>query len=256
MPTPALRSKTDLVDRVDVGIGPYGRGCMKKVRFPALMVLLAVLGFGLRWLVYATAVDGKNLIVGGHPAVIALWVLTAAALALAAYGARKEPETAPSYAGHAPAFLGHGLLGVAIGMTVLLNPLPMPGPLALIWKVLGLAAPVCLLAAGFERMRGKVPFFALYAAPSLFFTVHVVAHYQRWCANPQFTDYAFALLASVALALNCYQHAAFGADMGRRKMLTLTALAAVYLCGAEMASSLYPYLYLGGALFCLTDSNP
>ena len=36
-------------------------------------------------------------------------------------------------------------------------------------------------------------------------------------------------------------------------MLVLTGLAAVYLCGAELAQCLYPYLYIGGALFCLTN---
>ena len=227
---------------------------MKKVKFSALMALPAAVGFILRRLVYLTAVDGKNLIVAGHPALLALWVLTAAALVLAAFGSVKQKEEALSWSAHAPAFLGHGLLGAAVAMTVLLN-VPMPGILGTVWKVLGLAGAVCLAAAGVQRMRGKLPFFGLYTVPSLFFTVHVVAHYQIWCSNPQFTDYAFGLLASVMLAMNCYHRAAFGAGSGSRKVLAFTGLAAVYLCGAEMAGSLYPWLYLAGALFCLTDSH-
>ena len=39
------------------------------------------------------------------------------------------------------------------------------------------------------------------------------------------------------------------------EIVAFTGLAAVYLCGAEMAGSLYPWLYLAGALFCLTDSH-
>ena len=225
---------------------------MKKVKFPVVMTALAVLGFVLRRLVYMTAVDGKNLIVSGHPVLIALWVLTAAALALAAFSGWKQKASGLSFAAHGPAFLGHSLLGAGIALTVLLNPLPMPGVLGLLWKVFGIVSAVCLLMAGFDRMRGKKPFFALYAPVCLFFAVHVVVHYQIWCSNPQFTDYAFALLASVALSLHSYQLAAFSAEMGEKKMLVCTALAAVYLCGAEMALSVYPYLYLGGILFVLT----
>ena len=121
---------------------------MKKMKFPAVVTALAVLGFGLRYLVYRTAVDEKNLITAGHPAVIALWVLTAAALALAAFGSRKQQKSGLDYQAHAPAFLGHGMLGAAILLTVCLNPLPMPGLLGLVWKLLGLAAPVCLLLSG------------------------------------------------------------------------------------------------------------
>ena len=222
------------------------------MKLPVMMVPLAVLGFVLRRLVYQVAVDGKNLIVAGHLALTALWLVTGAALALAAFAAWKQKDSPETKADPA-AFLGHGMLGVGIAMSVLMNGLPMAGPLGMAWKILGLISAPCLLAAGFERMRGKTPFFALYAGPALFFVAHVVAHYQIWCSNPQFTDYAFALLASVMLALHSYQLAASALGEGKRQVLVFTALAAVYLCGAELVGSFYPYLYLCGALFCLTD---
>ena len=225
---------------------------MKKMKLPVIMGALAVAGFGLRRLVYGIAVDGKNLIVSGHPAVAALWVLTAAALALAVFAGWGRKQ-APSFGARPAAFLGHGLLGAGIALAVLLNPAPGPGLLGSLWKLFGIAGAAGLVLAGFDRMRGKVPFFGLYAAASLFFLVHVVAHYQSWCSNPQFTDYAFALLASAALAVHSYQRAACSVETGDRRILAVTALAAVYLCGTEMAASLYPYLYLGGAVFCLTD---
>jgi len=128
----------------------------------------------------------------------------------------------------------------------------MLGLVGMLWKFLGLAAPVCLLIAGFGRMQGKRPFFALYIVPCLFFAIHVVAHYQIWCSNPQFTDYAFALLGSVALSLFSYQLSAFCADTGSCRRLHLWGLAAVYLCGAEIPMSAYPYLFFGGILFALT----
>ena len=223
---------------------------MKKRNISPVFLLMAVLGFALRWAVYRFAVDGKNLIVAGHPAVIALWILAAAVPVLAGLSARKA-AFAP--AASAPAFFGHGLLGVAVAMTALMFTSPMSGILGILWKVLGIATAPCLLAAGWQRMSGKQPFFGLYALPSLFFAAHVVTHYQIWCSNPQFTDYAFALLACAALAVHCYHRAASGEEEGNPQILKFTALAAIFLCGAEMAQSLHPWLYLGGAVFCLTD---
>ena len=100
---------------------------MKKIKLPVVFVSLAAAGFALRHLVYVVAVDEKNLIVTGHPAVISLWAVTAAALVLAAFAAWKNAGSPMSFAPFAPAFLSHGLLGAAVVMTVLLNPAPMPG---------------------------------------------------------------------------------------------------------------------------------
>ena len=225
---------------------------MKNVKFSAIMVPLAAAGFFLRRLVYLVAVDEKNLIMSGHPAVIALWMLTAAALVLAVFGGWKQKGQSLSQ--DLPlAFLGHGMLAVGMLLAGFLNPIRAPGVLGTLWKVLAMGSAVCLLLAGFDRLRRKTPFFALYAVPALFFVVNVVAHYQLWCANPQFTDYAFALLGSVMLALHSYQLAAVSLNEGKKEILVMTALGAVYLCSTEIFGSGYPYLYLGGTLFCLTN---
>ena len=174
---------------------------MKKIKLPAVLGILGAMGFVLRRMVYAAAVDGKNLIIAGHPVLTLLWAVTAAALALAAFGGWKAKETAPDYGPKSAAFLGHGMVGVGILLSVWMNPVTAAGLPGLLWKILGLVSPVCMIAAGFARMRGKVPFFALYVLPCLFFAVHVIANYQIWCSNPQFTDYAFALLGSVCQLL-------------------------------------------------------
>lgn len=229
---------------------------MKKQSLPALAGLLAAAGYFLRRLVYTGAVDEKNLLVRGHPLVLALWVLTAAALAVIAVLALREKKGSELYAENfsqsAAAFFGHGMMAAGVLVTVLLNDAVMPGLLGLLWKWLGWATPVCLLLAGAARLRGKVPFFGFYAVACLFFAVHVVNHYQAWCSNPQLTDYFFALMAMVALTLFAYQQAAFAADSGDRRMLTLLGLGAVYLSGTELAAGAYPYLYIGCILWCLT----
>lgn len=229
---------------------------MKKWSLPGAAGILAAAGYFLRRLAYAGAVDEKNLLVRGHPLMLGLWILTAAALvSVAVLALRKEKGSeryADNFSADAPAFFGHGMMAAAVLVTVLLNDAVMPGRLGLLWKVLGWAAPVGLFLAGFARLRGKVPFFGFYALACLFFAIHVVNHYQAWCSNPQLTDYFFSLMGMVALALFAYQQAAFAADAGERRMLILLGMGAVYLCGTELAASRYPYLYLGGILWCLT----
>lgn len=242
----------DWYNKLTVDNFSSGGTFMKKMKVSAIMVPLAAAGCFLRRLVYMTAVDAKNLIISGHPAVTALWVLTAAALVLAVAISWKQKGNSLAGA-NSLSFLGHGILATGMALAALLNPIVAPGVLGSLWKVLALAGAVCLLPAGFDRMRGKSPFFAFYAVPALFFLVNVVAHYQIWCSNPQFTDYAFALLGSVMLALHSYQMAALSLEEGNQKILVLTGLAAVYLCAAELFGSIHPYLYLGGALFALTN---
>ena len=225
---------------------------MKKRKASAVMVLLAAAGFLLRRMVYLTAVDVKNLIVSGHPSLIALWALTAVAMALAALVGWKQKDNSLAEA-NPLAFPGHGLLAVGMALAGLLNPVSTPGIVGQLWKILAIAGAVCLLPAGFARMQGKTPFFALYAVPALFFVANVVAHYQRWCSNPQFTDYAFALLASAMLALHCHQLAAASLNEGKKQIRVMTGLAAVFLCAAELFGCDYPYLYIGGAMFALTN---
>lgn len=228
---------------------------MKNRKWTGILGVLAAAGFALRRMVYAGAVDEKNLIVTGHPFVIALWALTAVALVLAAFAGWKQGGSglfAEHFGASAPAFFGHGMLAAGVLVTAVLNEAAMPGLLGSLWKVLGLLTPVCLVLAGFDRLRGKMPFFGFYALACVFFAVHVVNHYQIWCREPQLAEYFFSLTAMVALTLFAYQQAAFSADTGSRRMLTFTGLAAVWLSVAELAGSMYPYLYVGVILYCLT----
>lgn len=228
---------------------------MKKTQLPALVGVLAAAGFVLRKLVYAGAVDEKDLLITGHPLVIALLVLTAAALVLIAAAAWKLDGSEmfeDNFSASAAAFLGHGMAAAGVLCTVLLNAPMMSGLLGTAWKLLGWLTPVCLFLAGYQRLQGKRPFFGLHAIPCLFFAVHVVNHYQVWCSNPQVLDYVFALFGAVALSLFGYHQAAFDVDAGKRRMLLGTGLAAVYLCAAELALTAYPYLYFGGLLWAMT----
>ena len=219
---------------------------------PVLMLILGLAAFGLRTRLYAVAIDARGLLLRGHPLEIVLALLTFAAMLPAVLTAWKQKTEAPPSAAF-PAAFGNLAVGAGILLTVMTAEV-MPGNyLTSIWKILGLAAPVCLLLAGTTRILGKRPFFLLYVAACLFFLVHIVTRYQLWSANPQMQDYVFALLGAVALMFFGFYEASLAAGCGGYRMKLGMGLAAVYLCFAELARSACPALYLGGIFWVLTE---
>lgn len=216
------------------------------------LIPLAAAGFGLRYFVYRYAVDAKNLVVTTHPLVVALWVLTAVTALFLLLSLRHLEEDPVWFPNGNAAFLSHGLLAVGMFCTVWLNASPTAGLLGILWKVLGFSGAAGLLWAGFDRLRGKEPFFGCYALVCLFALVHVVVHYQRWCSNPQLTDYGFDLLGTVALSFLSYHLSAHPLGLAGRKVPTFAAGSLLFCYAVAMANGAYPYLNLGGWLFALT----
>ena len=223
---------------------------------PTMTVFWGVLALILRRQLYITGMDVKGLLAENHPLGIALTVLTIAALIRSALYARKwgfAGEGAKTMDARLAGALGNAAAGAGILVTVLFAA-PMTGSyLVTLWYWLGLAAAICLLAAGVVRMFGKSPFFLLHVAACLFYLVHIVTHYQLWSSNPQMQDYLFAMLGAMALMLFAFYTAAAEADCGSPRMKLGVGLAAVYLCLGELARSSCPGLYWGGFLWVLTD---
>ena len=222
---------------------------------PLGVVLLAAGGFALRSALYVFAVDEKNLLLRHHPLSLALLVCTAAAAALALAAARqgyKVKSYAPNFDISLPAALGHILAGSGIALTVLLTPAPGIGPVALLWKGSGLLCCPMLLLAAFSRSRGDKPFFGTYGVVSIFFALHLVAHYQLWCSDPQLSNYLFSFLASICLMLFAYYQTAFCVDNGSSFLVRLTGLLAAFCCVTTLSAADAPYLYGGCALWALT----
>ena len=232
---------------------------MKKTKtydlMPLGILLLSVMGFWLRTELYAAGVDGKNLLVRGHPLEIGLWVCTAAAVVLCLAAARqgyKVKSYAANFEASLPAALGHILAGSGILLTVLWEPAPGLAPIGQLWKVAGIAGCPLLYWAAFCRVRGSRPFFGCYGGVSVFFALHLVANYQTWCADPQLQNYVFAFLASLALMLFAYYQTAFCVDGGSGFLLRLTGLMAVYFCLTALARGASLFLYGGCAAWALT----
>lgn len=230
--------------------------------YPIAAALLGGVGYLLRRGLYAVCVDEKNLLVRSHPLEWALWLCTAAALALAVYAAFREGKCKSyekSFSASMAAAFGHILAGSGILLTVLLDTPAGFGLLPKLWKVFGLLSAPALYLAAFSRTRGKKPFFGLYGVVSLFFALHLVAHYQSWCADPQLQNYVFSFLGMLALMLLAYHQCAFCVDGGDSRLLRLSGLAAVYLCITALAKDGQLYLYGGCAVWALTGlcrANP
>ncbi len=221
--------------------------------------LLGLAAMVLRRQLYLTAVDEKGLLVKMHPLSLALLALTAAVLLMICFTVWKQEKTEPvegNGTSGLPSAVGHVVMAVGILLTVLPGGPTTVGYLGTAWRWLGLASPLCLLAAGAAQLLRKKPFFLLHMVPCLFFVVHIVSHYQTWSGNPQMQDYLFALLGAMALMFFGFYTAAQEAGCGSRRMLAGMSRAAVYLCLTELANSAYPLLYLAGAMWARTGQYP
>lgn len=232
------------------------RKARKSDSLPVVMAGLGAIAMVLRRLLYLFATDIKNLLTANHPLEIALGCLTGAAMVYLLLRVWKSDGSnlyGNNFAPSRTAFYGHCAAAAGIALTVLTRGPVMRNYLGAAWSVLGGMAPACLVSAGYCRMRGKQPFFGLHLLPCLFLVFHVVNHYQVWSGNPQFQDYGFALFGTMALLFFAFYTAAFDVDVGRRRMQLGMGLAAVYLCLAELGQTRYPWLYLGGSLWALSD---
>ena len=88
--------------------------------YPLLALSLGLVGAGCRFLLYALGMDEKGLLTPGHPAAVALWVVTGAAVLTAVLAAVtfREDNKAPDETGRpVPQALGTAVM--ALGVTVM-----------------------------------------------------------------------------------------------------------------------------------------
>lgn len=222
--------------------------------FPLLSLGLGLLAGGCRFMLYAAGLDQKGLILMRHPAAIALWVLTALALATAAAGGilwRGENRAAD--VPNCPALQAAGYLCMAGGIcSTLLIPEAGGIPILMVLhRYLAYVAVAALIAGAVYRAMGKpIPFFCPSLA-SLFLLVHALARYRVWSSDPQPVDYLFALGASLCLCLFAYYEAALSVRLSGRRQRLITGVLGIFFTVATSARGEYELLHLGGAFWML-----
>lgn len=228
----------------------------KRAWLPLTAAGLGFVALCLRKALYAVAVDHKNLLIAGHPLETALWVVVIAGAVLIVAGVWKLDGSnvyEDNFSASSGASAGCSFMAAGVLVTVLHQTPVGTETVALLWKALGFLAAPAMMWAGICRKQGKKPVFGVHAVTCLFLLIHVVSRYQLWSANPQLQDYVFELLAAVALTLFSYHCAAFGADMGKRRMQLGTGLLAVLLCAPALSGSECSWLYLCGMGWAFTD---
>lgn len=228
---------------------------------PGLLKLFALsaglLGLLLRLVLYTTGMDDKGLLVAGHWAGTAEWVLTGLVLA-AVFGLTRlfQGFGASRYDYPTSSFAGLGC--IALAAALMLSNLreiasPPDSTMTLVRWILGFLSVISLICIFICRITGNKPFFLFHGILCVYFAIRMVSQYQQWSSDPQIQDYAFCLCAYVALMLTSYQLAAFDADMGSHRALWLMGLVAVYLCCLGLQCNADAPLLLAAGFWALTN---
>ncbi len=199
---------------------------------------LAALVMGLacqigRWTLYRTAVDATGLLTAGTPLEWGSYALSILAIGLFAAAVGKMGETEVS---SEPILAGLGQLigGLGLGWTAVRYSGEMPGLLGIAWKILGIAAAICLFWSALLTFRKKTPHFLALLVPCLFWLTHLIDNYRGWSGQPQLQSYLFSLLSTMAMALFTYYTAADSVGLGKPRIRCFSALSAGFLCLAAM----------------------
>ena len=209
-------------------------------------VLGGVIGLLLRLWLESSAIDDRGLLISGHPAHIALWVLGLTMVTLMAlWVIRYQPtaKKAPTPKKSIPAGLGC-----------------IPTLLLLVWFLIQADnLPIILLTAlllavfvtvALCHFLGKKPPLLTYGIICGWMVVLLLQMYRDWSFDPQLHDYCFQLLAYVALMVTAYQHTAMGEGIGHYRKLWFWSMTAVFLC---IMSANMGLQYVPLAIWVITD---
>lgn len=215
-----------------------------------LVMALAAVTVGLRFLMYFVAVDEKGLLTPWNLPGILVTLITAAAVAVVVVGYRRLTD-----AGENPVLVNDWIYGCALAVgivVVLLTGTSRGDGLAKARYWLGWASVPCLLTATLALHMGKRPFFAFHGIVCLFFGLNLVDSYRLWSGEPQLMDYVFQLFGCVGLLLTSYQRTAFDVDLGSIRALRITELLTAFAClVAAPESGQQALFYLAGGMWCL-----
>ena len=221
---------------------------LKPISLRPVMLKRVVLGggavaFGLYRLLYATGIDGRGLLKGGHFAWVLLCILSVAMGAVIFASASQLRGGDVRFRKSLPAAV---CCGLALVSTVFTGLSDLWGGY-LIYAVPAFLAACAFAAVTLCRLRGRKPNFGMHSLICIHFTLQLLKLYQANSFHPQFQDYIFQILACVALAVTGYQLAATDLGRGSRRWLWTAGMAAVYLCTLSLGSSATGIFLTGGA---------
>ena len=200
----------------------------------------ALLGFLLRFMLYATAIDQKGLIIRGHWAtwsLVSLTMLFFAGLLILAQNPKREPNYEDCFAPSIWRSLGAFAAAGAMMVHSFQNGMFSYNSMDRVAGILGMLAGIGLIVAGVCHFLGTKPHFLCPVAASLYFALRLVDLYRGWSSDPQLMDYVFYLGAFICLMLNSYFLAQFHVDTCQHRSLWFASMSAVYLCAVAIPNS-------------------
>ena len=224
-------------------------------KLPILSAGSGLIALVLRLSLFRLGRDEKGLLIAGHPLDLLIWAVTAMAAVLILISVRKlegssryDDNLAPSAAASIGAFALAGGIAVSVilGGSAGLR-------LDLLCRIAGAVAVPSIIWAGICRYTGKKPFFLFHGAVCLYLTLYSISHYQTWSSHPQIQDWFFSMAGALSLTLFSYYQTAFCTELVNHRMQILTGLLAGFFCIAAAAGGNDMLLYIGGALWSLTN---
>ena len=229
----------------------------KKITVLALLALgLGSIGLALRWLLYRDGFDGRSLLTAGNPLNMGCWILfLVAAVVFFLFLRKEQPYDQGLFQKSLPAAVMSLVSG--IGLVVYLLDWGIGSDLfTRITLVLGYLAAAGMIAGGWFRLRGQVPFLMGDGAICLFWCTSIIYQYRVWSAAPQVQDYALPLLGCVMLALSAMYRTNVLAGVSKEKKYLFTSLMAVTLCCLSLIGPQEREIYLWGGLWTLSNLLP
>lgn len=221
---------------------------MTKSRLTALTItVLGLISAGLRLALFTLTPDAKGLLPRLHPLELTLWAITALAFAAVLLQSRDLPGEASSRT----EALGTLVLGLAMGFTA--QALTGSDLLGRLCAACGMAALAAMTVTALTLFRGQPPFFPAHLAPVLYLVFFLLSRYRVWSAQPQLQEHVFSLLGGVFLMLLGYHRLCLVPGTVNHRRFRLAAGLAAFCCLAALGHCDAPLLYLGGALWALTQ---
>ena len=206
-------------------------------------------------------IDHKGLLIPGSTEGILLWAVGIAFAVLVLVMAHTIGGDG-TYADNFPRSISAGVLMIAAGAVMVraipgldtgTNAAALAVPVQTVMDAAGRylpwAAAVSMAVLGLYRLFGKRPAGVFGGILCLFYMVMLVSNYRLWSADPQLHDYAYHLLAGVALMLCSFHRTCCDANVIQRKKLLITGLMAAVCAAAALAGDFHREFYLASMLF-------
>ena len=220
---------------------------------PLLALFLGLVCALARWTLFRSHTDALGLLETGTLPETGIFLLTGVCLAVFALAARRGWEMSETKLAAPGQLLG----GLGIFLAALTSSGQMTGPVAALWKIVGLIAGVCLMLQGVCALTKRKAPFLLPLLPCVFFLLPLIDNYRGWSSQPQLQKYLFDLLAILSLAFFSYCNAAREVSLGKPKTRIFSGLCAVYFCLAAIPGNpAFTILYALCALWALTNLVP